>query len=1288
MSNGNLQDLESLRQRLLGQPQEQLIGPDTAISPRSILHLVKPLSELGQPEEEEDKEGFWESFITTGIASAIEPLGMIGPIGDAVESLKEGERTGLGKIGAGLGWFVGFAIPAAPAFKIGHTVAKGLGLVRAARAGAALGARGNFVRGAVAGALLTAGEDIDEDGSRLKHTLENAALFGIGDAALFGAWRAISGAKIFEGFTSQAGNVLTEGLRDGAWSEVSGGLRGKALHAADLYLPDDIVATKGLDKAKKDLLLGIDRMGLDELVEGEVKIIPSLVAGEGDLRVILASIKDVAFEVVPSSIGPVRYSNVLVSKGAKLDRRIVMEYSNNLKKYGTGFLKGQEVMFDGKLREVTGPIQGSLTHIKGRSPGQAPVSIELKYATFYPMATWRKGPAGVRGASALFAKFVERYGQWSERPFEERYVDFIKNRKLDAGQQADLKEYFTRRIRALVPTMDDDGLALARAMDKVEGAAHPFNHPEGKFTRLAQSLEYIADKELVDGKMMTVLRDSDRGIVERFVDEDAALEFLRQRPRIKRAAVEGTNLNPLPDGIVAAEGSGVQVGNTAASLSASWLPVKLAALTVGSRALPRIAFVRMMEDWSIRKVGEAATPPIWASFERFRAGLDQARLAMLPWVDKGYVNKDGIRVKSIKQIFGKGWHGGKKGTTTTGERVFDLLERHDPFAVKAGDEIATRFNLTARDVQIAKDIRTYLDTMWDEILLPSELIDVSAKDFIQHYMPRMRDTAEKDLERVLRTQLGSKFSEKTIKFIHEMERTGNSVRYMKDPAQALLTYTRAAFKKIHMTEPLKDLQAVMRQLPDEAPMGLVKESMREMMDMAYGGTAQHIWIVRAVAKKTMDDMGIVLTKRDSDRYIQTIVSLNYGAFMGFRPALALRNLTQSLTVTLPLVGPKYLSHGIKYALTGKAAVKEALEMSAIRPGRVTEHFQDTLWWATQYNRVMSTEGKGLAKRVGIRTLRGAQELSQMSVGGEIKTRFGNIPVGLYSRADTFNRVVAYGAQKRRVLDKWVKYSKDRKKFNQESGLNFLGEAHTREFHRIRDSEGIIQAAKWAGTQMANETQWIYQLGAGPAALSHGIGRLFGMYGTWPSWYAQHLVRGFTRGSAIDKARFFGWTAVVHASFAGSATTLGINLARWSPLNSLGWAGGPFFDWFKDLTDVVGGAGELGPTAKRQMALAKFGLEDTSERAAPFIGHLDPREGRGLDFKRDPGEGALFNVGQRRMAEKVLGMFTPGYLQAKDMYRARQEEGETLGVPNASWRFMGFKPVGRGWPQGNARFNIR
>ncbi len=246
-------------------------------------------------------------------------------------------------------------------------------------------------------------------------------------------------------------------------------------------------------------------------------------------------------------------------------------------------------------------------------------------------------------------------------------------------------------------------------------------------------------------------------------------------------------------------------------------------------------------------------------------------------------------------------------------------------------------------------------------------------------------------------------------------------------------------------------------------------------------------------------------------------------------------------------------------------------------------------------------------------------------------------------------------------------------FNEASGLDLFGPTHTEEFHRLLRDEGRAAALDYMGIVTANETQWVYQLGAGPAAISQGYFRLLGQYGTWPSWYLAHMIRIARAGKHGGKsgkklaAKATLWTAGSIAAFDQAGKAIGVNLSRWSPLNSLTWSGGPMVDWLKDMTEIVGGTGEV-PTAGRRTGLAKYGLKDYG--GGPLT-QFDPRKGRGLDIVEP--EKTLLNA---------ISMFTPGYLFGKDLIDAAGARNAQEALIEA----MGMSPiVGTSWPEMDIKF---
>jgi hypothetical protein len=159
---------------------------------------------------------------------------------------------------------------------------------------------------------------------------------------------------------------------------------------------------------------------------------------------------------------------------------------------------------------------------------------------------------------------------------------------------------------------------------------------------------------------------------------------------------------------------------------------------------------------------------------------------------------------------------------------------------------------------------------------------------------------------------------------------------------------------------------------------------------------------------------------------------------------------------------------------------------------------------------------------------------------------------------------------------------------------------------------------------------VYQAGAGPRAFNSRAGKLFGMYGTWPSWYASLIEQRLRYGTPIDKARFVGYTAAVHLGFMNMAYLTGINMSKWTGLQ-FGWAGGPAFDIVKDLSDIVEGEQVSGePTAERELALSKYGI-------------------------RDPGDGLFEIRDPRRLIEGTAGLFFPGMYAVRDVREAMKED---------------------------------
>lgn len=757
-------------------------------------------------------------------------------------------------------------------------------------------------------------------------------------------------------------------------------------------------------------------------------------------------------------------------------------------------------------------------------------------------------------------------------------------------------------------------------------------------------------------QLVTTLRNARDGSRMTFATDKAALAYMRENPLRFVDLTDGIPSAPLPHNSLGFQGASVMPDHTAVDLANARVPWAL--LAVGSQFLPRLAWFRMMDD---NLLSQGIETNLFATASKLQQRMLLARDQRQPWVERlTKMRVKGIRDEKLPVM--------RDALLRPSALVDDL--------VKSGD-------LNAIEGKTAKDLKQYMRDLIEDINNHSNF-QIDADTFMEDYLPYIVSrppSGEKGrnwkeaLEASFEAQ-GRRVNQHMVRFAEEMERAGiNPGRHELNPFMVALRWTTTTFTKRHVDEAFNEARALLESLPREGVGDVIRRSFEDGIKVAYGGTTEAYYVTRVAASGYFENLGIKLESKDFDRIVSSLVSMNYGAFMAFRPALAVRNLTQLLVTTLPMIqSPKHMAEGLRKGFS-EAGMEEAFSALAIPRKSLAAPFEDMISRDALHSALArASEKPALAKILPI--LNKGQQLAHTGLGGEVQIAGKTIKTGWYGWADEVNRSVAYHAQKSKTmeaLNRWGVGSGQGHgnitRFNEEAGLTQFGEAITGEFHKKLRVEGTVEAVKWLGVQMANETQWVYQMGAGPAAFSQGIGRLFGMFGTWPSWYIQHLIRGANRGTARDKARFWGWSAAMTAAFTGATYATGINFSKWSPLSSLTWTGGPAVDWFADWRDIVSGAAAPGeqPTAKRALALGERGLRDSPDRVpVPFLGHLDPREGMGLDVE-DP----------YKMGRDVLYLFTPGAAQVRDIIRSREEP--TVG--RAILRATGFQPVaGHAWPE--------
>lgn len=1290
-------------------------GPSASDSVLSSLGFSVPGIETSIREEvdEEDKEGFFVSSAKGLLSGLLDPVGVIPGVGGPeglLAGLEPQEGSVAGTVGHAIGFLGGFLIPSTLALKASSAALKVVGVIkageltrRAIQAGKivetadtfrSLGFARDAARGAIAGGILGAGRHAEDTDERIRNVLTEAGLFGVGDAVGHAVFNAVTGSTLSDALRDNALKMAEELIANKGVVQSANvaEMVARAHNTVDRLFPvEAMTGPKSVRRRRALIQEGIENLaGVPELKVGEITVVDLVTTNQNDIDAIMRGIKDVRYAKVPVSLTGtgVDLATGEIKKGARVGTDVliglkaamnddawntaVRTFRTNAARDGVGWLPGQRVIVNGTERVLQRP---------GKTPGRViaenvatgasrPININLH--TFLPTAAWKSGGGLGKRAGTMWGEFTTANGVFPEEGFDVAFAKFATGKKLRADETAELRGFFAQRMFSELETIDPRLTKVLNELRKTDTTVMG-THPAGDVRVLAAQQGYLYDGVVEDGVENFVLRDVVDGTVLPFRSEDEVLGYISKRKRILEDLVPEMREIPFPFGDVGLSGVFAQFPHTAGGMSGVKFPLSIAA---GKSILPRIAWFRDVNDFLIRHHPDIAKDlPIIETARDVVAGNNASHVAQKPWVE------------SLTKLFGP-----KLRPNVRPDRmgpVWEMLQ--EPRGT--WDNVAERLALSNKEVKAAGDLHDY----WGRLLSEFDAdLPITTDEFLKDYIGILSNTGAgkagafwQEGMKEVHARRGITTNQKVVDFITEMQGAGVSIgaHSENDPYLVALQYTRELFTKRHVSGAYKKMRELIVKLPNDGESDLfrLRQGLSDYIATTYHNSPEAYWVAHSAMRGVFDKLDIQLQPGDMDRYINTAISLNYGAFMGFRPSLAIRNMTQLLVTTLPMVGPRYMAIGIRDAL--KSGAKEgAIKAGSVPVGSFAAPFTDVLVKQSLANRVSSQMGKGKAAplRWAFRAADIARDVSDFGIRGVVNVGGRKLPVGLFSAADEFNRTVSHYAQRAKTLDAYNKWrgpnghgNLDR--FNAESGLRQLGEASEVEFHKRLVSEWADDSAKaadWMGSIIAGETQWIYQSGAGPAMFSHTAGRLFGMYGTWPVWMISHLKRGATKGSVEDRVRFAGWTAAISGVFASSAwwtnETIGvpIDLGRWSGLTSMDWTGGPAFDWFKDVTDIVGGRIPGGGiTANRQLALGSRGLKDVggglpgptalSDAATLFI------PGRGLESTT--GLPAPIELGLN-----VLANFTPGYLQFRDFQKAADSDHPFITA-------SGFKIAGDGWP---------
>lgn len=454
-----------------------------------------------------------------------------------------------------------------------------------------------------------------------------------------------------------------------------------------------------------------------------------------------------------------------------------------------------------------------------------------------------------------------------------------------------------------------------------------------------------------------------------------------------------------------------------------------------------------------------------------------------------------------------------------------------------------QFNITPKEEQALAKLRTdFFDPLFSDFGIPLER-------YLQDYAPHIRARALQGDTEISALRRGLP---KELDFFAEHIRTGDLDPRDTHLLRVAATYLRLGARKKFLSE------------PSVAAGKFIAEHKTELGSAHYAQLKRHIEHVRGVpdfSQELIDSaVNTVL-----DTYNASIAAVNkvlpfnleplmtdlsareamgrymlytYSAGLGLRPIAIIRDSTQTLTTSLPLLGPKYLAKGLKEAFSGNRARAQEMYQIAREYGAVLEHQHLASLYSGGYEFLQPTKLNEFAQR----SLKWYEAVNN---GGRLVTFYGH-------------------AQKAYDAIRAFKSHNDIQRFFDESAIGWLDKplANSYAAKALQSTpDQWLDLARRAAKDLTDVSHWNYTRGAHPGLYKYSVGRLFGQYGTWPLNYIEYARRLSTaKGvSSRERLRAFATLATAHGAILSGLESQGIDASGWVLSSPAAYGGGPVFN---------------------------------------------------------------------------------------------------------------------------------
>lgn len=590
------------------------------------------------------------------------------------------------------------------------------------------------------------------------------------------------------------------------------------------------------------------------------------------------------------------------------------------------------------------------------------------------------------------------------------------------------------------------------------------------------------------------------------------------------------------------------------------------------RDLPLSSFMQNNRDMFVRIEGQTGIPLFSEVFSNLDIGLTAQRNFVEPWA---------LKIESV-------WKGMKPAERVEVAEVWRSLEGT---AISIADRTAAAraAGLNAKQLRAFKESRELFD-VWGEMAGLKE-----TNQWIEGYYGRIRPYAESTGGHVRLAEIyGDEASiPPEFKFFAEQHRVGDMSMVEMDPEIVMHKYIKSLGFKLHTGETYNSALRLVSEkttpkigdLPPAQASNLLRQArlvdptvdlttpilpptvrsvLGEYLNTVRGNPITAQGTMRRWGRNFFEKIGIRTDERVLEQYMNNGLTMMYGSAMGLKPSLWARNATQTIWMSYTRMGAKHGGAALDDAMNMKGW-QEVVDVGVIRNVEAGLPAADAMFQSMMdANSITSINPRNPVSLAIASAMRAGIRLG--NVGSKVAQKM-LVP---YGEQDAMNRAWSYFWHKRHVsehLDRFNARKISWEKF-EEVGLPFFHRVIRREFGSRYNSLGREDALRWIAKQGADESEFIYGVGAQPAWMQKPVGRFIGMFGTWPMWAIEAYMRRTRSATYGQTAMMYARTAALTGAFANMSIQTGINMWGWiAPASVFGWSGGPAVDYAIQLKRV-------------------------------------------------------------------------------------------------------------------------